>query len=141
MLSDGLNKLLTTAVAAILATRVTPANQKATSGVFLVQLPEAEPAPAIVLSQIAGETDFSLDGPSDLRFVRWQFTCYGRTPILAKQLQRAVRQALEAFTGELSDGSAIESMECVLETDAFQYAPSLFTAPLDMHISFHDSGN
>lgn len=143
MLSDALYQIVATApaVTAILGTRATPPGRTATTGVFLTQMPEAEPLPAIVHSQIAGDGIMTMDGPSSMRFARWQFNCRAKKAIQAKQLQRAVRQVLEAFTGTTSDGTQIGNIECVLEMDAFEDAPFGFAAMLDVQVAFLDLGS
>lgn len=138
MIADGLFSLLSGAgtVQSILGL---PADRKdKTTGVFKVQMPESASMPALVFFQVAGESLFSMDGPDALRFVRYQFSCFGKAPADAAGLQRAVRKILEGFTGTLSDGSVIQSAECVLEMESFEDGPFLFHAPMDMRITFQD---
>lgn len=143
MLSDALYQIVATApaVTAILNTRAPAPGRQPTTGVFLAQIPKDEPLPLIVHSQIAGNGIMTMDGPSTMRFARWQFNCRAKKAFQAKQLQRAVRQVLEAFTGTTSDGTQIGNIECVLEMDVFEYAPFTFDAMLDVQVAFLDLGS
>jgi hypothetical protein len=143
MLSDALYQIVATdsAVLAILGTRMVPPGRPKTTGVFLAQMPEGEPTPAIVHSQVAGDGIMTMDGPSSMRFARWQFNCRAPKAAQAKQLQRAVRQALEAFTGTTSDGTQIGNIEEVLVLDVFEDAPFSFVATLDVQVAFLDLGS
>lgn len=142
MLSDGLYSLIIAdpTVAGILATRsLTPGAPK-TSGVFPVQMPEADPLPAIVYTQIHGDGVMSMDGPDPLKFARFQFSCYGATYRESKILARALLNLLENFTGALSDGTGIGNMERVGEMDAFPEAPYVFVTHVDVAIVYDDLG-
>jgi hypothetical protein len=142
MLADGLFSLLANAdtIVAIVGTPQTRQEKSKTTGIFKVQMPEGAAMPAVIISQIAGESLFSMDGPNALRFVRYQFSCYGSTPAAAASLQRAVRRVLENFTGTLNDGSEVDTMECILEMEVFEEAPFIFSAPVDVRIAFRDLG-
>jgi hypothetical protein len=140
MLADGIYQLLANsgAITAIVGTPATRQETAKTTGIFKVQMPEAAAMPAVVFSQISGETVFSMDGPDALRSVRYQFSCYGKYSQDAASLQRAVRRLLESFTVALADGSVVNHMECVLEMEIFEDAPFSFNAPVDMKIVFQD---
>ncbi|MGO9641166.1 MAG: DUF3168 domain-containing protein [Candidatus Acidiferrales bacterium] len=141
MLNEGIGVLLAATAAVNQIVGTANSRRDKTNGIFYGQAPEGSDAPFVVISQIAGETLMSLDGPDALRFVRLQFTCYGEDFADAKQLQRAVRQALESFTGALCEGTVVQNMESVLERDSFEEAPFLFSAPLDIAIAFLDLGS
>jgi hypothetical protein len=142
VIADGLYAVLAnaSAVTAIVGTPATRTETMKTTGIFKVQMPEAAAMPAVVFSQIAGESLMTMDGPDALRFVRYQFNCYGSTPGDAAKLQRAVRRTLENFTGTMVDGSQVDDMECVLEMETFEDAPFIFNASVDMKIAFRDLG-
>lgn len=142
MLSDGLYSLIVAdpTVAGILATRSLTPGAPETSGVFPVQMPEADPLPAIVYTQIHGDGVMSMDGPDPLKFARFQFSCYGATYRESKILARALLNLLENFTGALSDGTGIGNMERVGEMDAFHEAPYVFVTHVDVKITYDDLG-
>jgi Protein of unknown function (DUF3168) len=142
VIADGLYAVLASAGAVIdiVGTPQTRTEQMKTTGIFKVQMPEGAAMPAVVFSQIAGESLMTMDGPDPLRFVRYQFNCYGKSPADAAALQRAVRRTLENFTGTMADGSQVDDMECVLEMETFEDAPFLFNASVDMRIAFRDLG-
>jgi hypothetical protein len=140
MLDEGLYQLLgaQTSIGAILGTQNSRADQ--TSGIFGGQAPDAPVLPVIVVEQIAGESIMSFDGPDKTRRARFQFTCRSKTRLGAKQLMRAARSVLDNFVGLLPDGTEIQNMQTVLEADSFEYAPFDYAAPLDVEITYVDSG-
>ena len=142
MLADGIYALLAGAdeITSIVGTPATRDEQSKTSGIFKVQMPEAAAAPAVVFSQVTGDSNISMEGPDAFRLVRYQFDCYGTSPQDAAALARAVRRLLEKTTGELDDGSEVDGMECILESETFEDAPFLFRALLDVKIAFRDFG-
>jgi hypothetical protein len=144
MLSEGLvNLLLTTdPVKSLLAARK-PAkpNEPAGAGIRPSTMPEGYPLPAIVYREIHGDGLMTMDGPDALQFSRMEFGCYGKTYAESKILARGVRQILEAFTGALSDGTVIGTMQRVGEVDAFEDAPFVYMTPVDVAITYLDVGS
>jgi hypothetical protein len=145
MLTAGLYSLITkdAAVSALLAARNKsgqPGPAPQTSGVFPSQMPEGDPLPAIVYTQVHGAGLMSMDGPDPLKFARFQFSCYGATYAAAKALARALLNLLENFTGDLSDGTVIGNMERVGEMDTFEETPLAFVTHADVAIVYEDVG-
>lgn len=145
MLSDGLRSLLmqTPAVTAIIGTPSDRAAKKpgppaAGSGVWWVEMPEGSMLPGLVLSQIAGAGIPTMDGPDALHSARIQVSCYGTTYSDAKQLARAVRNALEGFAGNLPDGTQVGQTILASEMDAFEDAPFSFHCPIDFEFWYSE---
>lgn len=61
--------------------------------------PQGTPDPRIVLWTIGDAEDHNLEGPDGHSVGRIQADCYGGTYLAAKQLSRAVRVALDGYTG------------------------------------------
>ncbi len=134
MLQEGLSSFLgsNTAVSAIVGSRIYPSQ--------VPQLSAASPLPAISYHEVHGDGEFSMDGPDQLQHSRMQFSCYGKVYADAKKLARTVRQELEAFTGELADGTVIEHMHREGEMDLFYDAPFIYCTAVDFKIIYQDSG-
>lgn len=141
MLSEGLYSLITQdpVVGAILGTRkLSDGRKPPTSGVFPMQMPEADPLPAIVYQEIFGEGTMTQDGPDPLQYSRMQFDVYGENYKSSKTLARALRQLLEGTTGQLADGTLLFSAERVSEIDTFEETPFVYRTTIDVHISYDD---
>lgn len=95
--------------------------------------------PGIALSQIAGAGIPTMDGPDPLHSARIQVSCYGMTYSDAKQLARAVRNALEGFSGSLPDGTQVGQTILASEMDAFEDAPFSFHCPIDFEFWYSES--
>jgi hypothetical protein len=111
--------------------------------VYANQLPEISadaPLPAIVYKEVHGDGEFSMDGPDQLQHSRMQFSCYGKVYLDAKRIARTLRQELEAFTGEMADGTVIEHMQRESEVDIFEDAPFVYCTAVDFKIVYQDSG-
>jgi hypothetical protein len=107
------------------------------------QLPELKAPtdlPAIVYREVHGDGEFSMDGPDQLQHSRMQFSCYGKLYRDAKRVARTLRAELEAFTGQLNDGTVIEHMQRESETDLFEDAPLVYCTAIDFKITYQDSG-
>ncbi len=102
-------------------------------------MPEQTPLPAVVYSQISGEGNPSLDGANALHQCRMEFACHATKYFQAKKLQQAVRQLFEGYNGELPDGTQVDNMVLVLESDAYEYAPNDYNAPIDFTVVYVDT--
>lgn len=138
MLVEGIYQYLiaSSSITAIVGTPATRKDLK--TGVWPIQLPEASPLPALVYSQISGDGNPSLDGGNQLHQCRVEFACYADNYLDAKKLQRAIRQLLEGLHGTFPDGTPIDNVILVLETDAFEEAPFIFNAPIDFTMVYAD---
>jgi hypothetical protein len=140
MISDGLFSIAA-AGAGILAILGAPAARKDNStGVFAALAPPGAIAPYIVVSGVGGAGTPSLAGANSFGSARWQFSSYGATYKVAKQLARAIRMEFEGWRGTLADGSEVDSMIYLGELDSYEDAPALFHVPLDLEIWFRDVG-
>jgi Protein of unknown function (DUF3168) len=138
MLQEGLYSLLaeSDAVTAIVGA---PADRKDhTSGIFPVQMPEATPLPALVISQIAGTGIVTMEGPSALRNSRLQFSCYGRSYGESKRLAEAVWSVLEGVEVTLPDGTEVDVATVLLESEGFEEAAFVYHTPLDIEFWFRE---
>ena len=143
MLAEGLVTLLLadSGVSQILATRPAPADGSPPgTGIFPLQSPEGAPLPLIVFTEIHAENEMTLDGPDPFTMSRMEFSCRAAKYTDAKHLARAVRQALEGFTGSLSDPDdcQIDSMHRVSEIDLFEFAPFDYRTAVDVAIAYRD---
>lgn len=144
MLQEGLTNLLlnTDPVKSILAARKPPKpNEPLGAGVRPTTMPEGYALPAIVYREIHGDGLMTMDGPDVMQFSRMEFGCYGNSYSESKVLARAVRQLLEGFTGVLSEGTVIGSMQRIGEVDAFEDAPFGYLTPVEMQITYLDVGS
>jgi hypothetical protein len=141
MLSEGLWGLLssTDSITALIGTPDTRSDH--TSGIFPVLMPNATPMPALVISQIAGGGDNTMDGASGLRTARIQFTAHGSNYLQSKTLAKAVRDLLDGIKTTCSDDdrTEIDLGEVVVELDAFQVAPFEYQTPLDIQFWFREA--
>jgi hypothetical protein len=97
---------------------------------------EGTPMPDVVISESpGGETLMTMEGPDALRFRRYQFSCYAKSYLAAKQLAAAVRTVLENFTGELEDGSIVQNMQTTTEFDTFEEDAFIYHTPLEVSIA------
>lgn len=120
----------------------TPSTRKdGTTGIWPGTMPEGTPLPALEYNDIHAENEMTLDGPEPFTMQRISFSCHGAQYGDAKHLARAVRQALENFTGRLSEGSDVDSMHRISELDAFEYGPFDFSAVIDFEVAYRDTGS
>jgi hypothetical protein len=111
-----------------------------TSGIFQGQMPKEAPLPAVVYTVVHAQDEMTMDGPDAFTMTRMQFSSYAGSYADSVHLSRAVRQALENFQGILSDGSDVDSIHRIGETDAFDYEPFTFVTHLDVMVAFRDQG-
>jgi|SRR5579864_2069521 len=146
MLQEGLVNLLLndTATVAFLGTpgerQLEDGNNKPTTGIFVGDLPEGTPLPAIAYLDIHSEGAMTMDGPDPFTITRIQFSCYGANYADSKHLARRVRQVLEAFTGTLNEGTEIDSIHRVSEIDRFEDVPFGWLTAVDVEIAYRDVG-
>lgn len=126
------------AITAILGT----ARTDKSAGVFAVKMGDDADLPALVVTQIAGAGDSdTLDGAEATGSARYQFSCYAKNFDDAKRLARAVKKALVGFRGTWSEGTQIQAVTLVLETDGFAAGPLAFHVPVDLEFVFADVGS
>jgi hypothetical protein len=140
MLAEGLLALLAAdpGTSGILGSPAARADK--TTGIFPGTMPEGTPMPALEYSDVHAENEMTHDGPDPFTMQRIQLSCHGASYGDAKHLARAVRQALESYTGPLGDVDMceVDSMHRISELDAFEYGPFDYMAALDFEIAYRD---
>src|SRR5580704_16210167 len=99
-IEQGLFQLITTApnVQALI-----PADPNGTTQVYWILAQKGAILPYLVLSRVATGDTYTMDGPTGFRDGLFQVDCYATSYYKARTISLAVRQALEAFTGNLPD--------------------------------------
>ena len=95
--------------------------------------------PAIVITQIAGAGDVTLDGDSGFRNSRIQFSCYARTYADSKRLAHAVWALLEGIHATLADGTQIDVAVVSIESDSFAEEPFVYHTPLEIEFYYREA--
>jgi len=78
----------TTAITDLVSTRI-----------YQVQLPQAPTMPAIVITNITGNDDYSAEAPLDLIVARFQIDCYGATLAESLAVGVAVNTLMSGYKG------------------------------------------
>jgi hypothetical protein len=139
MLQEGINALLVNAPAlqAILGTPTTRAD--GSTGIFPVTLPQGAPLPAVAYLRISGHEIDSMDGRGELRVSRIQISCFGESYADVAETVEAAKDVLIGFQGLLEDGTQVDRVGMVLESDAFEPIPKLFHSPFDVEIWYRNA--
>lgn len=141
MLVESLQTFLS-ADAGLLALLGTPASRPdSTTGIFPISAPGNVAMPYLVMQQISGEPlQESFQGTGRLQTARWRFSCYGTTYLKAKQLARALREALLALYPFSGNGVQIEGSWLKLEADDFDEIPhgTIYAAHCDFDVVYLD---
>lgn len=103
-----------------------------------ILLPEGSSYPAISYSVVASTPLTSMDGVNALQTKRFQIDCWGKNPVQAKTLAKAVHFLLDGFRGTLSEGSVITSCLPNQDVDTFEYDPQAFRILLDFNVKFYE---
>lgn len=96
----------------------------------------------IVISRITGAPDSTLDGTCDLVMARFQFDSYSPAYLTAVGISKAVRKALQDFSGSMLGGTVAQTIEVNLEMDMpFEVGGTgyLFRRLLDLTIAFKEA--
>jgi hypothetical protein len=144
MLQEGVYQMLAGAptVTAIIGT---PADRlrwsqgrEGTTGIFPGQMPEQAVLPALILVEISGETDVTLDGPSGLRNTHLQISCYGRSYKEAKNLAETVLGLYDGGQAMLPSGTEVDVSLVRKDPEIFEVAPWVYHAPLDVRFVYRE---
>jgi hypothetical protein len=98
-----------------------------TNNIFLGTVPESATYPCILIRQVSGKYDTTLDGPSGYAERRYQFTALGKEDpnfpgsgyVSARKIGDVMRQQMNGLTGTLPDGTLL--FNSILDTDMDMY--------------------
>jgi len=115
MFIEGLFSLLAndSGVSGILGTN----RSDGTTGIFPNVAPDSVNIPYMVYTEVHREPILSYEGVNPLQTLRFQLACYGSPYLTVKQLAEAIKNVLDGFVGELSDGSVVGSSMPLSEHD------------------------
>jgi len=111
------------------------------NGVFPVTMPQGAPLPCIVYMKVAGHEIDSMDGRGELRVSRVQIAGYGTQYGDAAKTAEAAKDAIVGFKGLLDDGTQIDAVFLVLESDAFESVPKIYQEPFDVEIWYRNANS
>ena len=86
--------------------------------VYTEVLPQAGVVPAVVFTEVSGEDDVALDGPTDVASRRVQIDSWGKTRADATALGLAVRVALSGHAGA---AAGLDVQGCFLVAERWDY--------------------
>lgn len=112
-----------------------------TNGIFPGIIPEQTPAPIIAFGYAHEENQMTMDGPDALTICELQFGVQGTGYAQVKHLARALRECFEEFTGALTDGSQVDSIHRISETDTFQEGPFFHLTVVEFRAWYRDLGS
>lgn len=117
----------TAGVAALISTRVYPN-----------VIPEDVAQPAAAYQKISGSPILNHGGPSGLETSRIQITCRATTYAVAKSVAKAVKTALDGFTGLMGGvgGVTVEYSHIENEQDGYNQVSGSSTVRLDVIILY-----
>lgn len=128
MMEAGLNAhlLADAGVSAIAAARIFPVN-----------LPEEIGGPSVTYRVISNIEDYTLDGSTGMMLARIQIDAWAEVYGDAKQLAKAVHDALNDFTGTFPDGTAVENVWLAnAATDGFDADARLYRVQADFRLIY-----
>ncbi|MCG3133806.1 MAG: hypothetical protein HMLKMBBP_01071 [Planctomycetes bacterium] len=101
--------------------------------VYTEVLPQAAAVPAVVFTEVSGEDDVALDGPTGASARRVQVDSWGRTRADATALGLAVRAALAGHVGAAA-GLVVQGCFLVAERWDFDAETSLYRTSQDFDV-------
>jgi hypothetical protein len=104
--------------------------------------PKEQTLPVIVMKQVGGEASVtSFAGSNALQTARIRFSCYGSSFLIAKQVARAVKFALDGLLATLSDGTQVEGAWLAYEGDQVDEAlqGTVYETHVDFRFQFVDN--
>lgn len=118
MIEEGVNQLLSAdaALSALVG-----------SSIYPVLVPEQTTWPCVSYQVASSVTDYTVDGAAETA-KRMQFDCWGLTYASTKQVQTAVSNVLDGFTGLLPDGTVIKGAFRGVDLDAYDSGHRVFRA-------------
>lgn len=98
--------------------------------VYTEVLPQAPAVPAVVFTEVAGDEDYALDGPTGASSRRVQVDAWAKTRAEATALANAVKAALSGHAGAAA-GFAVEGAFLLSERWDFDAETSLYRTSQD----------
>jgi hypothetical protein len=130
MIEEGIVAYLTTypALVALQSTRLYP-----------VTLPQSPTLPCMKFQRVSGPLEYTHSGQSAWAEARFQFDCWGDTPLIAKQLAQSLKSALSGFKGTLG---MIDIYAAFIENDVddFDEETGVFRQIVDVMFEYKEAG-
>jgi hypothetical protein len=107
------------------------------SRVYGLIIPDEATYPAISYQIISDTPDATMNGPSSWEQKRVQIDCWAVDYVTAKNLQAAVRTAINGFKGAMPNGTFAFSIFKDNELDFYEDVPRLCRATTDYMVQFN----
>lgn len=129
MIATGLAALLssTPSIQALCGTRIYPDER-----------PPGVTYPAMTFYLVSAKPSPTLD-TSGFQRHRYEFCCFGASPIDAETLREALRHALEGYRGLLSDGTLLQDAQLNGGDDSFEDDPRIYKRVIEFYLFFNFS--
>lgn len=129
MIQVGLAALLnnTPAIQALCGTRIYPDAR-----------PPGVAYPAMTWKLIAAKPSPTLS-TSGFQRHRFEFCCFGVSPIDAETLRETLRKALEGYNGVLSDGTLLQDAQFIQALDSYEDDPRVYERMIELYLFFNFS--
>lgn len=101
--------------------------------VYTEVLPQSPAVPAVVFTEVSGDEDLALDGPTGARARRLQVDSWANTRAEATSLGLAVRSVLAGHDGA-AEGLVVESVFLVTERWDFDAETALYRTSQDYEV-------
>lgn len=126
MLEQGITALLSadSGLAALIAGRIYPATA-----------PETPTFPLITYLVVSSKPQYALDG-SQCGYKRLQFDAFGSSYADCKTVLRALRNALDGYTGTLTDGTRVLCALRGMEIDSFENDSRTYRSLTEYELTF-----
>lgn len=125
-LADGIFALLSgeSTISALVADRIYP-----------LLLPEGVALPAITFQEIGGVSLPTFE-TSGMQKPRFQFDVFGNTYEDANACRLALRKFLNGYHGTLVDGTYLQKVDLIQQSDTFEEYPRQFRCMSEFYLSF-----
>lgn len=137
-IETGLRPLLTNdaGVSALVATSDSPPRYR----IYPMRLPQGYVLDAISYQRVSAERRHDItDGPIGWAFSRFQFDCWSGSYSGARDLAEALRQALDGYSGDLSDGTHVGGIYIEGERDLFEEDTEIYRVSMDFLIPYKET--
>lgn len=114
-----------------------------THRIYLLNAPQDAALPYIVIQQISGVRDHTMDGPTGYVDARYQITCWAKTYGAAKRLFEAVRKFFDGYHATVLNRK-IQYVQFENEMDTFAKTPGVdvidrYGKQIDVKITFDEA--